>query len=209
MRVLALPVIPAHPCPALEAIVAGFNARRPVDLDLATLAPGLFDHGQVRLRPPPLLLLLGAGPEAPSLLRIARTLGWFAWVADHRDGLLTPDRLGEADRRVHGRPAAALAALAGQPVDAVVVMTHLAEHDLEALRALSARDAAYVGLLGPPARRDELLARLTEEERAALAGRLHAPVGLPLGGEGPEAIALAIAADLQQAFSAPERPRSR
>jgi xanthine dehydrogenase accessory factor len=40
------------------------------------------------------------------------------------------------------------------------------------------------------------------EERAALAPRLHAPVGLSLGGEGPEAIALAIAADLQRAFNA-------
>jgi xanthine dehydrogenase accessory factor len=79
-------------------------------------------------------------------------------------------------------------------------MTHAAEHDLAALQSLAARDTPYVGLLGPPARRDELLARLTAAERTALAGRLHAPVGLPLGGEGPEAIAIAIAAGLQRAF---------
>jgi xanthine dehydrogenase accessory factor len=209
MRVLALPVAAGQPCAALEAIVAGFDARRHARLDLAALAPALFDAGHVSIRPPPLLLLLGAGPEAPPLLRIARTLGWFAWVADHRDGLLESARLGEADRLVHGRPAAALAELAGEPLDAVVVMTHLAGHDLEALRLLAARDVDYVGLLGPPARRDELLARLTEAERSALAGRLRAPVGLPLGGEGPEAIALAIAADLQRAFSGQERPRAR
>jgi len=88
-------------------------------------------------------------------------------------------------------------------------MTHLAEHDLEALRILSRREATYVGLLGPSARRDELLARLSEAERAALGTRLHAPVGLPLGGEGPEAIALAIAADLQRAFNAVESLRAR
>ena len=117
--------------------------------------------------------------------------------------MLEPARLGKADRIVHGRPAAALAELEGEPLDAVVVMTHLAEHDLAALQALSARDVGYVGLLGPPARRDELLARLSAAERSGLAGRLHAPVGLPLGGEGPEAIALAIAADLQRAFSSP------
>jgi xanthine dehydrogenase accessory factor len=103
----------------------------------------------------------------------------------------------------------ALAELAVEPIDAAVVMTHLAEHDLEALRVLAARQVGYLGLLGPPARRDELLARLTDAERSALAGRLHAPVGLPLGGEGPEAIALAIAAELQRAFSAQERPRAR
>ena len=65
---------------------------------------------------------------------------------------------------------------------------------------LADRDVGYVGLLGPPARRDELLARLTQQRRAALEGRLRAPVGLLLGGEGPEAIALAIVAQLQQAL---------
>jgi xanthine dehydrogenase accessory factor len=209
MRVLALPVAPGQPCAAVEAIIAGFAAHRRTRLDLAALAPALFDAGHVSIRPPPLLLLLGAGPEAPPLLRIARTLGWFAWVADHRDALLGTDRLVEADRIVHGRPVAALAELAVEPLDAAVVMTHLAEHDLEALRVLAAREVGYLGLLGPPARRDELLAQLTEAERSALAGRLHAPVGLPLGGEGPEAIALAIAAELQQAFSAQGRPRAR
>jgi xanthine dehydrogenase accessory factor len=202
MRVLALPVAPRQPCVALEAIVAGFDARRHARLDLAALAPALFDAGHVSIRPPPRLLLLGAGPEAPPLLRIARTLGWFAWVADHRDGLLGHARMGEADRILRGRPAAVLAEIVDEPVDAAVVMTHLAEHDLEALRGLSSREACYVGLLGPRARRDELLARLTAEERAALGSRLHAPVGLPIGGEGPEAIALAIAAELQQALHA-------
>lgn len=202
MRVLALPVAPGQPCAALEAIIACFDARRHARLDLASLAPALFDAGQVSIRPPPLLLLIGAGPEAPPLLRIARTLGWSAWLADHRDGLLESARMGEADRIVRGRPSAALAEISDQPLDAAVVMTHLAEHDLEALRVLSAREAPYVGLLGPRARRDELLARLTAEERSALGARLHAPVGLPLGGEGPEAIALAIAADLQQALHA-------
>jgi len=207
MRVIALPVQPGRPCAALEAIVSGFEERRPVTLELPALAPGLFERGNVTLRPPPLLLLVGAGPEAPPLLSIARTLGWFAWVADHRDGLLGPGRVAEADRILRGRPAAALAEISGAAVDAALVMTHLAEHDLEALGILSRRETAYVGLLGPPARRDELLARLGAAERAALGPRLHAPVGLPLGGEGPEAIALAIAADLQRAFNASEAPR--
>jgi xanthine dehydrogenase accessory factor len=209
MRVLAVPVQPEQPCAAFEAIVTGFEQRQPVTLQLPAIAPGLFEQGCITLRPPPLLLLLGAGPEAPPLLSIARTLGWFAWVADHRDGLLEPNRVADADRILRGRPAAALSEITNEPVNAAVVMTHLAEHDLEALGILSRREAAYVGLLGPPARRDELLARLTDAERAALGARLHAPVGLPLGGEGPEAIALAIAADLQRAFNAVESPRAR
>jgi xanthine dehydrogenase accessory factor len=50
--------------------------------------------------------------------------------------------------------------------------------------------------LGPPARREELLAQLDADGRRALEPRLHGPAGLDLGGEGAEAIALSIAADL-------------
>jgi len=200
MRVLAVPVPPGSPCSVLDEILAAHDARRPARLSLGTVAPRLQLAGEVTLWPPPLVLLLGAGPEAAPLLRIARTLGWFAWVADHRAGLLAHDDLHAADRLIPGRPAAALRALASERFDAVVVMTHTADNDLAALEALASRETGYVGLLGPPARRDELLARLTDEQRAALAGRLHAPVGLLLGGEGPEAIALAIVAQLQQAL---------
>ena len=156
---------------------------------------------RLRIAPPPRLLLLGAGPEAPPLLQLARALGWVATVADHRPALLDAARLADADLRHESRPAALLASLP-QPPDAALVMTHLASTDLEALAALAAMDVPYVGLLGPPGRRDELLAQLTRPGRDALRPRLHAPVGLPLGGEGPEAIALAIAADLQRHFNA-------
>ena len=156
---------------------------------------------RLRIAAPPRLLLLGAGPEAPPLLQLARALGWVAEVADHRPALLDAQRLRDADQRHEARPAAFLPALARAP-DATLVMTHLASTDLEALAALAGMAVPYVGLLGPPGRRDELLAQLSPQARSALRPRLHAPVGLPLGGEGPEAIALAITAELQRHFNA-------
>jgi xanthine dehydrogenase accessory factor len=154
------------------------------------------------MRAAPQLLMFGAGPEAGPLLRIARTLGWYCCVADHREALLAPPRLEHADRLLPRRPAAALRELADDRFDAALVMTHVADTDLEALRAIADADVPYVGLLGPPARRDELLARLSTAERDSLSSRLRAPVGLRLGGEGPEAIALAIVAELQRMVSA-------
>lgn len=173
---------------------------------LCMAVPGLHERegalfARLRIAPAPRLLLIGAGPEAPAMLRLANTLGWEADVADHREGLLQPARLGDATALRHGRPAAVLSTLAAAP-DAALVMTHVASTDFEALRALAAMPVGYVGLLGPPGRRDELLAELTQAERTALQPRLRAPVGLPLGGEGPEAIAMAIAAQLQQFFHA-------
>lgn len=150
--------------------------------------------------PPPHVLLLGAGPEAPLLARLGRELGWRVTVADHRPALCRQERLPAADRLLCAKAPAALAQLAHERIDAAVVMTHLASVDADALRALAAREIGYVDLLGPRARRDELLAQLDPGERSALAERVHGPAGLALGGEGPEAIALAIAAGLQRHF---------
>jgi xanthine dehydrogenase accessory factor len=200
MHVLALPADAAGSCEHVDAIVRAGIERRALSVALPALAPGLLEDGEVTLRPPLQVLLLGAGPEAPPLLSIGATLGWYCCVADHREGLLEPGRIGAPDRVLPARPAAALQRLVAERFDAALVMTHVADSDLEALHALADAEVPYVGLLGPASRRDELLARLEARERAALQHRLHAPVGLPLGGEGPEAIALAIAAELQQAF---------
>ena len=153
------------------------------------------------LPPVPRLLLIGAGPEAPALIAFAGRLGWRVALTDHREALLRAHGAGAA-RTLCARPAAALAELGDERPDACIVMTHTASNDREALAALAARDTPFVGLLGPPARRDELLAELPPAARAALAGRLHAPVGLRLGGHGPEILALSICAGLQRFLAA-------
>ena len=153
--------------------------------------------------PAPQILLIGAGPEAPALIAIANQLGWHVTVADHREALLGKHAPG-ARRTLCARPAAALRALGEQRFDACIVMTHTAANDREALMALAPRAEPFLGLLGPPARRDELLGELDAPARAALAGRLHAPVGLKLGGHGPEALALSVCAQLQAFLAAAE-----
>lgn len=154
------------------------------------------------LQPAPRVILIGAGPEMPALIRIGQEMGWHITVIDHRAAAVG-EYASQSDHSIVARPAAGLAQLAGQAFDAVVVMTHTAANDLEALIALSQRAERYIGLLGPPARRDELLQQLDAANRAALADRLHAPVGLNLGGHGPEVLALSIAAELQRFFSRP------
>jgi xanthine dehydrogenase accessory factor len=79
--------------------------------------------------------------------------------------------------------------------DAAVVMSHHLNSDLAYLRALARTRIAYVGLLGPAARRERLLESLGPDAQA-LRARLHAPVGLALGGRTPESVALAIVAQI-------------
>jgi xanthine dehydrogenase accessory factor len=158
----------------------------------------------VLFAPSPRVMLIGAGPEAPALIGIANRLGWRVIVSDHREALLAAHGVG-ADRTLCARPAEALAALGSQRLDACIVMTHTAANDREALAALARRADPFIGLLGPPARRDELLAALDQAARAVLTPRLHAPVGLSLGGHGPERLALSICAELQRFFAAENR----
>jgi xanthine/CO dehydrogenase XdhC/CoxF family maturation factor len=155
----------------------------------------------VLFAPSPRLMLIGAGPEAAALINIANQLGWRIILADHRETLLAAHGAA-VERAICARPAAALAALGDQRLDACIVMTHTAANDREALVALARRADSFIGLLGPPARRDELLAELDPAARATLTPRLHAPVGIKLGGYGPETLALSICAELQRFLAA-------
>ena len=144
---------------------------------------------------PPRLLLCGAGADAVPLARLAVGLGLDVTVCDHRPALATTDRFPQCE--VLCAPAAEFDAMVESlQADAAIVMSHHLPADLEYLRALAVRPGvAYVGLLGPAARRERLLADLGPLA-AGLRPRLRAPLGLDIGARTPEAIALAAAAEI-------------
>lgn len=147
------------------------------------------------------LLLFGAGPETRPLLALLHLLDWQVELFEHRARWLRYAEQGGASQ-VHEQPPEYLSTLlAAKRFDAALAMYHNLSLDARALRRLAGAAIGHVGLLGPPARRDELLREIGPEAATRLHGRLHAPVGLPLGGEGAEAIALSIAAQLQQRFA--------
>jgi xanthine/CO dehydrogenase XdhC/CoxF family maturation factor len=149
----------------------------------------------IPLRPPPLLLVCGAGADARPLAQLAVALGFEVTVCDHRPALLDPPRFPHC--RLRCQPAAEFARVPELAAcDAAIVMGHHFEADLAYLEALAGCDAiGYVGLLGPAPRRDRLLASLGPRA-ALLEARLRAPVGLDIGARTPEAIALAAAGEL-------------
>jgi xanthine/CO dehydrogenase XdhC/CoxF family maturation factor len=158
---------------------------------------------------PPRVLILGAGPDCEPVVEFATRLGWKLTVYDHRAAYAEAARFPQVERIVSA-PAAALAGeLALAEFDAAVVMSHHLRSDLDYLRALAHSTVPFIGLLGPAPRRDRLHAELGGDS-ALLAGRLHAPVGLDIGGRSSAAIALAIVAELQAWFNgAPGRSFSR
>ncbi|MFT3906552.1 MAG: XdhC family protein [Steroidobacteraceae bacterium] len=149
----------------------------------------------VRQPAPTRLLLLGAGPDAVPVAELAHAQGWRVSVRDHRPAYATAQRFAHAEEVRCARPEEWLdASLAG--FAAAIVMTHHLLADLACLRVLARSSVPYVGLLGPPARRDRLLAELGADA-GLLRPRLHAPVGLNIGADSPPGIALSIIAEVQ------------
>jgi xanthine/CO dehydrogenase XdhC/CoxF family maturation factor len=147
------------------------------------------------LEPIPRLLVLGAGLDAVPLVAMAAELGWYVTVADHRPAYLARGGFARADRGLLVDPAALASSLAVDEFDAIVVMSHHLATDRKYLAQLAAARAAYLGVLGPRARRDRLLAEL-EDQAPGLRARLKGPVGLDIRADSPESIALSILAEL-------------
>jgi len=143
------------------------------------------------------LLLIGGGPDALPVVEIGATLGWRVTVADHRPAYADPARFPRARRVLLTTPPQLQQHVDLARFDAAVVMSHHIATDLAALGALATTQIPYVGLLGPAARRSRLLADLGTATAAKFGTRLHAPVGLELGGRDPASIALAIIAEIQ------------
>ena len=151
--------------------------------------------------PPPRLVICGAGDDAMPLAAGASRIGYRVTVVDHRPAYLSRERFPDAERSDR-RPDDGLEGLPLGPQTHVVVMTHSFAHDREWVRRLLRTDIPYIGLLGPRARRDEIL----EQIGATGTDRLFAPVGLDLGADGPEQVAVSILAELL-AVRAANEPR--
>lgn len=147
---------------------------------------------------PPELVVLGAGQDAVPLVRQAWTLGFEVTVVDARAAYLHAGLFTGA--RLVLTPFDDLGSALTLPRGAfVVVMSHHMERDRMALRFALEREPAYIGVLGPRARYDKLLAALADEgcvPSPGISERVHSPIGLALGAEAPEEVALSILGEI-------------
>jgi len=120
---------------------------------------------------------------------------------DGRAHLARRERFPEADRVDSAAPEDMLAAAALDDWTAVILMSHSYAQDLAALSALSlGHNVPYIGALGPRKRTEKMLSELASVPDWLL-DVLHSPVGLDIGADGPEQIALAAVAEIQAALN--------
>ena len=148
--------------------------------------------------PPPFqLYIVGATHAAIHLCRMASQVGFRVTVIDARGIFANSDRFPEAEEVIHAWPQEVLSEALLDPYAYLVTLTHDFKIDTPALACGLRSQARYIGALGSRTTHARRLERMRDQgfSEADLA-RLHAPIGLDLGGRGPEEIALSILAEM-------------
>ncbi|HEY4205936.1 MAG TPA: XdhC family protein, partial [Puia sp.] len=156
------------------------------------------------LPPPPALVIAGAGNDVAPLVEITSLLGWHTTVVDGRPHHATRERFPKADVILVARPEEVLTRLPADAHTLFVLMTHNYNYDLALLRELLQKDYPYIGVLGPRKKLDRMLEELQQaglilDEQQLSA--LHGPVGLDIGAETAQEIAVSIVAEIKALLS--------
>jgi len=178
------------------------------------IAPGYTRHYELThgkaalliepLLPPIALYLFGAGYDAVPLAQLASELGWRVTVADHRPSYARAERFPWARQVLLAQPGHLPEDLQFDNRSCAVIMSHNYLQDQALLRDLLGAPLAYLGVLGPHQRTQRLLADLQKEDIAPSdeqTARLFSPVGLDIGAETAEEIALSILGEIQAALT--------
>ena len=150
------------------------------------------------------LLIFGGGFDARPVSQLAKSLGWEVQVTDECVAHIAPIFFPEADKLSLCHRDFIDRDFNLTPYTACVLMSHNYEYDRDVLKKIIQSDAPYIGILGPRKRFDKMLvefkeARLTLNEDQL--HRIHSPIGLDIGAEAPDEIAVSIVSEIQAKFA--------
>jgi xanthine dehydrogenase accessory factor len=200
---------------ALALLAQGERARPQVLRYHLTYQLGMCCGGEMEvfvepMIPDPPLIVCGGGHVARALVPLARQVGFWPILVEDLEELGNKERFPDAARIIDSFD---VRDWAGVPLDErtyVVIMTRDHRQDQDLVEALVMRDLAYLGMIGSRRKVTLFSKRLVHkgisEERLA---RLHAPIGLSIGAETPEEIAVSIVGELIQVRAAARAPEKR
>ncbi|AYL99080.1 XdhC family protein [Mucilaginibacter celer] len=149
------------------------------------------------------LVIIGAGNDAIPLMKMADVLGWNATVVDGRPMYITEERFPSV-KKIIAKPDQILKNLEVNERTAFVLMTHNYNYEIAFLKELLPLQPSYIGILGPKKKLERMLDEL-EQGGTIISEKnletIHGPVGLDIGSETSEEIALSIIAEIKAVFS--------
>jgi xanthine/CO dehydrogenase XdhC/CoxF family maturation factor len=150
------------------------------------------------------LVIAGAGNDVQPLVEMAYVLGWKITVLDGRPSHATAARFPKADRVLVLKPDAVFDHVEVDGRTVFVMMTHNYNYDLALLEIILEKEFSYLGMLGPKKKLDRMLGELSERgfvTNDSMLSRVHGPIGLDIGAETAEEIALSILAEIKTVMS--------
>jgi xanthine dehydrogenase accessory factor len=156
------------------------------------------------LEAPISLIIVGAGNDTMPLAQLSGILGWEITLVDGRANHATPERFPLAGEIHIGKPDQVLPSLKLDGRTAVVLMTHNFNYDLAIMKGILPIKIAYLGVLGPKKKLEKMIENLENEGRDLSKedlGKIFGPMGLNIGAEAPEEIALSVISEIQTVIS--------
>ena len=156
------------------------------------------------IKPPVSVIIIGAGNDVMPLVDMADILGWETTVADGRANYAKKERFASACQILVSKPEQVLEQIAIDEQTVFLLMTHNYNYDMAMLRQLLQKNVVYIGMLGPKKKRERMLNELKDEGLIFTEQQLsvlHSPVGLDIGAETSEEIALSILAEIKALFA--------
>ena len=138
------------------------------------------------------------------LVNMANILGWQTTVVDGRANYATSARFPTANNVLVSKPANVLQQVVIDAQTVFLLMTHNYNYDMAMLKQLLQKSISYIGMLGPKKKRERMLNELKEEGLSFTDQQLsvlHSPVGLDIGAETSEEIALSILSEIKALFA--------
>ncbi|MEO1761233.1 MAG: XdhC family protein, partial [Cyanobacteria bacterium J06629_18] len=152
------------------------------------------------IQPPLSLIIFGAGYDVLPLVNFSKQLGWDVNIVDNRSREASKKRFEQADKILLSAPYDILENVEITERTVAVVMSHNYLDDLEMLKLLLPSKLKYLGILGPKKRTNRILEELAEDGITPNAN-IHSPVGLDIGADNAEEIALSIVSEIQAVTS--------
>lgn len=150
------------------------------------------------------LVVIGAGNDVMPLVAMADILGWETTVIDGRPAYAKKERFASSCKVLVSKPENVIDQIAIDDLTVFVLMTHNYNYDLAMLHLLLKKNVTYVGMLGPKKKLERILGEL-EEQRAHFTteqlASVHSPIGLDIGAETSEEIALSILSEIKAILS--------
>jgi len=156
------------------------------------------------IRPPVSLVVIGAGNDVIPLVAMADILGWETTVIDGRPNYAKKERFTASCQVLVSKPEKVLSQISIDEQTVFLLMTHNYNYDMAMLYPLVQKKAVFVGMLGPKKKLERMIGEL-EEQGIHLTGQelssIYSPVGLDIGAETSEEIALSILSEIKAVLS--------